>query len=287
MAQLGKRNLLPIVRAAPPGLYLDGGTHGEILLPARYIPAGAVPGGKIEVFVYRDSEDRLVATTERPHAAVGEFACLQVVGVNPRIGVFLDWGLGKDLLLPAREQDGPLNPGDRVVVQVVLDEKSDRLIASARLNRRLDLTPPPYHEGQAVHLLVASKSPLGYNLIINHAHRGLVYHTDAPVPLKVGQVVEGYVRQVRPDGKVDLALGRAGYRRVATVAEQILEKLRAAGGRLPYHDSSLPEEIRDAFGTSKKAFKQAIGALYKDRLIRIDPGGIHLVTSDGGQNEQN
>ncbi|HEX7631741.1 MAG TPA: S1-like domain-containing RNA-binding protein [Lacunisphaera sp.] len=277
MAQLGKRNLLPILRAAQPGLYLDGGTHGEILLPARYIPAGAVPGGKIEVFVYRDSEDRLVATTEMPHAYAGEFACLRVVGVNPRVGVFLDWGLGKDLLLPAREQDGPLNPGDWVVVQVLVDEKSDRLIASARLNRRLDLTPPPYHEGEAVHLLVASKSPLGYNLIINHAHRGLVYNTEVPTPLKVGQVVEGYVRNVRPDGKVDVALGRAGYRRVAEVSETILTKLRAAGGRLPYHDGSLPEEIRDAFGVSKKAFKQAIGALYKDRLIRIEPDGIHLV----------
>lgn len=280
MAQLGKRNLLPIVRAAPPGLYLDGGSHGEILLPAKFIPAGAVPGGEIEVFVYRDSEDRLVATTEKPHAIVGEFACLRVVGVNPRIGLFLDWGLGKDLLLPAREQDGPLNPGDWVVVQVVLDEKTDRLIASARLNRRLDLTPPPYHEGEAVHLLVASKSPLGYNLIINHAHRGLVYHTDIPGPLKIGSVVEGYVRNVRPDGKVDLALGRAGYRRIAAATETVLAKLRAAGGRLPYHDGSLPEEIRDAFGLSKKAFKQAIGALYKDRLIRIEPDGIHLAVPE-------
>src|SRR3954464_2067432 len=277
MAQLGKRNTLPILRAAPPGLYLDGGPHGEILLPARYIPAGAVPGGKIEVLVYRDSEDRLVATTERPHAYAGEFACLKVVGVNSRIGVFLDWGLGKDLLLPAREQDGPLNPGDWVVVQVLLDEKTDRLIASARLNRRLDLTPPPYHEGESVHLLVASKSPLGYNLIINHAHRGLVYNADVPTPLKVGQVVEGYVRNVRPDGKVDIALGRAGYRRIAEASELVLTKLRAAGGPLPFHDGSLPEEIRDAFGLSKKAFKQAIGTLYKERLIRIEPDGIHLV----------
>jgi predicted RNA-binding protein (virulence factor B family) len=162
-------------------------------------------------------------------------------------------------------------------VQVVLDEKTDRLIASARLSRRLDQTPPPYHEGESVHLLVASKSPLGYNLIINHAHRGLVYNNDLTRPLKVGAVVEGYVRQVRPDGKIDLALGRAGYRRVATAAEQILEKLKAANGRLPYHDGSLPEEIRDAFGLSKKAFKQAIGALYKDRQIRIEADGIHLV----------
>ena len=280
MAFLGQRNLLPIVRAAPPGLYLDGGTHGEILLPSRYIPAGAVPGGKIDVLVYRDSEDRLVATTEKSHAVVGEFACLKVLGVNPRVGVFLDWGLAKDLLLPPREQDGPLNPGDWVVVQVALDEKTDRLIASARINRRLDLTPPNYHEGESVRLLVASKSPLGFNLIVNHAHRGLIYNTDLPVPLKVGQRVEGYVRSIRPDGKLDIALGRAGYRRIASCTEQVMEKLTAAGGRMPYHDNSIPEEIRDAFGMSKKAFKQAIGALYRERRILIEPDGIRLAPAE-------
>ena len=276
MAHLGQRNLLPIVRAAPPGLYLDGGTHGEILLPARYIPAGAVPGGKIEVLVYRDSSDRLVATTEKPHAYAGEFACLKVVGVNPRIGVFLDWGLAKDLLLPPREQDGPLNPGDWVVVQVMLDHKTDRLVATARVNRRLDLTPANYHEGESVRILVASKSPLGFNLIVNHAHRGLIYHTELPVPLKVGQRVEGYVRAIRPDGKLDIALGQAGHRRIATSSEQVLAKLTASGGRMPYHDNSIPEEIRDAFGLSKKAFKQAIGALYRERKIVIEPDGIRL-----------
>ena len=282
MARLGQRNLLPIVRAAPPGLYLDGGAHGEILLPARYIPPGAVPGGKIEALVYRDSDDRLVATTERPRAYAGEFACLKVNAVNPRIGVFLDWGLAKDLLLPPREMDGPLNVGDWVVVQVAVDEKTDRLIASARLSRRLDLTPPPYHEGEAVRLLVASRSPLGFNLIVNHAHRGLIYHTDLATPLRVGEQLDGYVRAIRPDGKLDLALGQAGHRRIATSAEQVLAKLTASGGRLPYHDNSIPEEIRDAFGLSKKAFKQAIGALYRERRIVIEADGIRLVPTESG-----
>lgn len=281
MALLGNRNLLPIVRHAQPGLYLDGGAHGQILLPGKYIPAGAVPGGKIEVFVYRDSEDRVVATTETPLAVVGEFACLQVVAVSPRIGVFLDWGLEKDLLLPIREMDGPLNPGDRVVVQVVLDDKTDRLIASARLNRRLDLKPPAYHEGESVQLLVASRSPLGYNLIVNHAHRGLIYHTEVPGSLTVGERVEGYIRAIRPDGKMDLALGRAGYRRIGEMADKVMEVLTARGGRLPYHDHSLPEEIRDVFGMSKKAFKQAIGALFRDRRITIEPAGIRLVEPAG------
>lgn len=280
MALIGKRNLLPIVRGAPPGFYLDGGTHGEILLPGRFIPPGATPGGKIDVFVYRDSEDRLVATTQQPLATLGEFAFLRVVTTSPRIGVFLDWGLDKDLLLPIREMAGPLNPGDRVVVRIALDTQTDRLIATARLNRHLDLSPPPYHEGESVKLLVASKSPLGYNLIVNDAHRGLLYNTDLAAPLKVGQFVEGYVRSIRPDGKLDLAVGRAGYRRIATASDQVLAVLTEKGGRLPYHDNSLPEEIRQVFGLSKKAFKQAIGALFRDRVIYIDADGIRLTTPE-------
>lgn len=274
MAQLGKRNFLPIVRFAPPGLYLDGGAHGEILLPSRYIPAGAVPGGNVEVFVYRDSEDRLVATTETPCAVVGEFACLAVVAVNPRVGVFLNWGLEKDLLLPIRETAGPLEVGDRVVVQVMVDRKTDRLIASARLNRLLDLKPPHYHEGESVKLLVASRSPIGYNLIVNHAHRGLLYHTDVPNGLQIGQQVQGYVRSIRPDGKIDLALGQAGHRRIGPLAEQVWQVLKASGGALPYNDDSSPEDIRETFAMSKKAFKQAIGALFKERRIVIDEHGI-------------
>jgi len=276
MALLGQRNRLPILRAAQPGLYLDGGTHGEILLPSRYIPAGAVPGKEIEVFVYRDSEDRLVATPEQPLASVGQFAALRVAGYNPRVGFFLDWGLEKDLLLPMREVSKPLQPGDTVVVAVLLDRQTDRLFASTRLNRHLDLTPPPYHEGESVRLLVASKSPLGYNLIINHAHRGMIYQNEAPA-LQVGATVEGYIRAIRPDGKLDVALGQAGHRRIAGNTELVLAKLSAApGGRLPYHDGSLPEEIRDVFGLSKKAFKQAIGTLYKERRIVIEKDGIRL-----------
>lgn len=281
MALLGKRNALVILREAPPGYYLDGGSHGEILLPGRYITKDAVPGGTMDVFVYRDSEDRLVATTQLPYAEVGEFAYLQVVGVNPRVGVFLDWGLEKDLLLPAREQSGPVREGDWLVVRVALDEKTDRIIASARLNRWLDPAPPSYHEGQAVKLLIIGNSPLGYNAIVNHAHRGLLYHGDLSGPLSTGQKFDGYVRLVRPDGKIDLALDRAGYRRIGPLTEQILESLKTAGGRMPYHDGSSPEEIRAAFGVSKKAFKQAIGALFRERRIQIEDHGIRLSSTDG------
>lgn len=276
MALLGQRNRLRIVRFAPPGYYLDGGSHGEILLPSRYIPAGTTPGDLIEVLVYRDTEDRLVATTEKPLAYAGEFAALRVVSLTPRIGVFLDWGLEKDLLLPIREMSGPVQPGERIVVLVMIDPHTDRLIATARFNRFLDRTPPRYHEGESVRLLVASRSPIGYNLVVNHAHRGLIYHTDLAAPLAIGEWVDGYVRAIRPDGKLDLALGKAGYRRIAALTDQILAALEANGGRLPYGDDSIPEEIRAAFGVSKKAFKQAIGALYRERRIVMEPRGIRL-----------
>lgn len=279
MALLGQRNHLTIVREAPPGYYLDGGPHGEILLPGRYITRNDVPGGTIEVFVYRDSEDRLVATTETPLAVVGEFAHLEVVGINPRVGVFLDWGLDKDLLLPAREQTAPVRPGDWLVVYLLVDEKTDRIVASARLNRWLSSTAPSYAEGEAVKLLITGETPLGYNAIINHAHRGLLYRAELSGPLAVGQRFDGFVRSVRPDGKVDLGLDRAGYRRIAPLTEQILESLTTAGGRMPYHDNSSPEEIRAAFGVSKKAFKQAIGALYRERKIQIEEHGIRLASA--------
>ena len=280
MALLGKRNLLTILRSAPPGFYLDGGTHGEILLPGSLIPPGATPGGKIEVFIYRDSEDRLVATPQKPIAEVGEFAGLRVVQINPRIGVFLDWGLDKDLLLPLREQSGPVRMGETVIVQVMVDERSDRIVASARLNRRLSTTPPTYAEGQPVRLLVVGETPLGYNVIVENAHRGLLYRSDLAGPLPTGKTMNGYVRLVRPDGKIDVMLDRADHQRIPALTEAIIEKTRAAGGRLPFNDGSSPEEIRTAFGSSKKAFKQAIGALFKARRLIIEEHGIRLTDTE-------
>ena len=276
MALIGQRNRLTIVREAPPGYYLDGGEHGEILLPGIYILRGSRPGEIMDVFVYRDSEDRLVATTERPYAMVGEFASLRVVSVNPRVGIFLDWGLGKDLLLPIREQKEGLQLGYWVVVYVMLDEKTDRIIASARISRHLNRTPPAYTEGQAVSLLVTGTTPLGYNAIIEHAHNGLLYRGELAAPLKMGQRLTGYIRSVRSDGKIDLGLDPVGFRRVASYTEDIIQALQKAGGRMPYHDDSSPEAIRAAFGMSKKAFKQAIGSLFKARRIIITKDGIRL-----------
>jgi Uncharacterized protein conserved in bacteria len=211
MALIGRRNTLPIVRAATPGLYLDGGPLGEILLPGKYARQGLRAGQTVEVFVYRDSEDRLVATTETPFAQVGEFGLLRVVSVNSGLGAFLDWGLEKDLLLPIRELGGPVKPGEWILVHVSLDPKTQRIVASGRINRHLNLTPPPYAEGQAVKLIVAGETPLGYNVIVEHAHRGLLYRTDLAGPLTIGQPLDGYVREVRADGKIDCALDRAGF----------------------------------------------------------------------------
>ena len=276
MALVGKRNQLLVLREARPGLYLDGGAHGEILLPGRYITDASVPGSTVDVFVYRDSEDRLVATTETPLAVVGDFACLRVVSVDRRLGAFLDWGLPKDLLLPRREQTAPLKVGHWIVVHVSLDEKSDRIVASTRLNRALSRTEPRYAPDQPVRLLIAAETPLGYTVIVENAHRGLLYRRELAGPLEIGQHLEGYVRAVRDDGKLDLALDRTGHQRITPLKEKILDALRANGGRLPYHDKTSPEEIREKFGVSKKAFKQALGTLYRKRHIRLDPDGIEL-----------
>ncbi|MFA6561027.1 MAG: S1-like domain-containing RNA-binding protein [Verrucomicrobiia bacterium] len=277
MAFIGKINRLRLVRHATPGAYLDGEELGEILLPRRYVPEGAAPGDELDVFVHRDSEDRLVATTEVPLATVGDFACLKVISVHPQIGAFLNWGLAKDLLLPFREQTAPLSPGQGVVVYVYIDPKTDRIVATARLKRHLLRTHPPYQAGQPVNLVIVDKTPLGYNAIVEREHMGLLFSNNLLSSIEVGQQLKGFVRAVHPDGKMDLALDASGYKRVAPLAEQIVEALKQNDGRLPFDDNSSPESIREKFGVSKKAFKQAIGGLYKSRRIRFLNPGIELI----------
>jgi predicted RNA-binding protein (virulence factor B family) len=277
MAIIGKRNLLSVVRESSPGLYLDGGELGEILLPGRYIPANLAQKEKIDVFVYRDSEDRLVATTETPNAMVGEFGYMKVISVHPSAGAFLDWGLQKDLLVPFREQEFPLRVGDWVVVFVALDVKTNRILASTRLNRHLNREPAAYRDGQPVNLLITGKTPLGYNAIVDNAHRGLLYKNNLAVALKTGAKMKGFVRTVNAGGKIDLSLDAAGYKRVAPLTNQIVEALEANGGKLNFDDDSSPVAIRDTFGVSKKAFKQALGKLYKSRRIAFLNPGIQLL----------
>ena len=277
MAEIGKQNSLRATRETPQGLYLDGGPLGEILLPGIYIPRGTVPGDTLEVFVYRDSEDRLVATTEVPSATVGEFALLRVAGVNRTIGAFLDWGLPKDLLLPFREMEGPVTEGEWIVVYIVLDPKSDRIHATTRLSQHLSKDPPAYTVGQPVNLIITRETPLGYIALVDQAHLGLLFHNLTPKPLRVGDCVPGYVVACRPDGKIDLTLESSGREAVSSLADQIIETLQRSGGRLSLDDDSPPEAIRATFGASKKAFKQAIGSLYRARRIVIEPDGIRSV----------
>jgi uncharacterized protein len=265
------------MREASPGLFLDGGELGDILLPGRYIPRGTKFGDMLDVFLYLDSEDRLVATTGAPRAMVGEFAFLTVVSVNPCVGAFLDWGLAKDLLLPFREQESPVRPRQQVLVGVLFDPTSHRIVASARLNRLLNRQPPTYAEDAPAQLLIIAKTPLGYNCIVENAHRGLLYHTAGAVPLVPGQKVQGFVRKLRADGKIDLSLDAGGYKRVAPLTNQILLALQTNRGHLAFDDASSPQAIRDAFGVSKNAFKQALGGLYKQRRIRFLKPGIELI----------
>jgi len=273
---IGRRNKLRVSHESVPGLFLDGGELGDILLPRRYIPENIRLGSTIEVFVYLDSEDRLVATTETPLVMVGECACLRVVSADRRIGAFLDWGLSKDLLLPIAEQQERVVAGEQVVVIVYFDEPSGRIVASSRIEDRLRQTPPPFRPDEGVELLIARDTPLGYLSVINGTHLGLLYHTDLGHRLEIGQKMRGFVRAVRPDGRIDLRLNVAGYGRVGPLADRILARLKSQGGRLDFDDSSTSEVIHAAFGASKKAFKQAIGALYRERRVVFVNGGIEL-----------
>jgi uncharacterized protein len=278
MATIGRRNTLKIVREAPPGLYLDGGELGEILLPKKYIPHDIKPKDLLNVFVYLDSEDRLVATTETPLAEVGEFAALKVVGVNRNVGAFLNWGLAKDLLLPFREQTKPPRIGQTIVVFILLDPTSRRIMASARLNRYLSQEPPDYQPGQSVNLLIVSKTPLGYTALVENAHRGLLYGDRTNAPLEIGQRIKGFVRIVRDGEKIDLTLDPPGaYKQVPSITAEIVNALEKNGGKLNVDDSTDPEEIRATFNVSKNTFKRALSSLYKKRRIRFTNPGIELI----------
>jgi len=277
MVEIGKRNMLAIVREAPPGLYLDGKELGEILLPRRYFPKNADPRARLDVFIYFDSEDRLVATTEHPRAAVGDFACLKVVGINRDVGAFLDWGLPKDLMLPFREQLRPLRIGEDVVVAIYIDPRSERIVASMRLQRHLSRNWPAFSNGQPVSLLISGETHLGYTAIVENTHLGLLYRDTVAVPIHIGQALKGFIRAIRPAGQIDLSLDQSGYKRVVPLKQQILQALEAKRGRLDFDDSTPAETIRQKFGVSKKAFKQALGALYKARRIQFSNPGIVLV----------
>jgi len=281
MALLGRIQNLVILRESDHGYYLDGGPLGEILLPTREVPPEVEQGDEVRVFVARDSEDRLVATTRLPLCEAGDFAGLKVVEVNPRLGAFLDWGLAKDLLLPFAEQSRPVRLGERVVVRVLVDPKSDRLIATTKLGRYLDKTAPRYQNGQPVSLMILEATPLGYRAMIERRHRGLLHASDVPRTLEPGEEFRGFVKAMKDDHKIDLSLEPPGYGRVAGLSERILEALHQNHGLLELGDESPPETIRSAFGASKKAFKQAVGRLYRENLVL--PGSHSITLRNSGK----
>lgn len=279
MAELGKRNELSILNESPHGLYLDGEELGDILLPRTYVPKGLTPSSKLSVFVYLDSEDRIVATTETPLAEVDQFVALKVLEVN-EVGAFLDWGLSKDLLLPFREQKGRVRVGDTRVVRVYVDDASGRIVASEKHARFLSKYKATYKPREQVDLIVTGETPLGYKALINGTHMGLLYDNELSEPLRVGDQFKGFINKIRPDGAIDLRRDQSGYTRVGPLADRIQEAIKTGNGRLDLDDKSPPEEIRAAFDVSKKAFKQALGALYKKRVIQFSNGGVELTDRD-------
>lgn len=276
MLNIGNYNTLKIIKILSFGAYLDGGEGKEILLPTRYVPNGAQVGDEVEVFIYHDNEGRLIATTLHPKAVVGEFAFMQVKSVNTT-GAFLDWGLMKDLLVPYKEQKLTMREGKWYLVYVRLDHVTGRIMASARIEKFLNNIPPKYKFNQEVDLLVADDMEIGYKVIVNNLHWGMVYHNQVFQRLEKGEHLKGYVKEIREDDKLDISLAPLGYQKVDGVAQTILQALQVQNGFLPVHDKSDPEVIYSLFRCSKKAFKQAIGALYRQHRIALEPDGIRLI----------
>ncbi len=276
MAEIGKLNSLRVVKEVDFGLYLDGGEHSEILLPKRYVPENAKPEDILEVFIYLDSEDRVIATTETPYIMVGEFACLKAVAITS-MGAFLDWGLMKDLFVPFREQKQKMEEGKWYVVTVYLDYDSKRLVASAKIEKFLDNLPPEYDAGEEVDLLISGETDLGFNAIINNKHSGVLYKNEVFQPLKKGDRIKGYIKKIREDEKIDLILQKPGYQKVDDISMRIVDVLKEHKGFIAITDKSDPDTIYNLFGVSKKTFKKAIGSLYKFRVISIEDKGIRLL----------
>ncbi len=276
MVEIGRYNTLEVVKTVDFGVYLDGDDLGTILLPKRYVPERCALGDRLSVFIYTDSEDLLIATTEAPRVCAGECAHLVVKDVNDA-GAFLDWGLSKDLLVPYGEQHKPMEVGKSYVVCVYLDEHSDRIVASSRLSRHLQETSMYFKEHQAVDLLICGRSDMGYKAVINHTHLGLVFRDEAFKALKYGEKVQGYIHGIRQDKKIDLALQLPAGKGRDELSERILADLRAQKGASTLTDKSDPKEIYRLFNVSKNNYKKALGALYKQKKIRIEPDKITLL----------
>ena len=276
MVEIGTYNKLQVVKQVEFGVYMDGGELDTILLPKRYVPQGCELGDWIDVFLYFDSDDLLIATTEKPKVQVGDCAMLTVVDIN-HAGAFMDWGLPKDLLVPYNEQQKPMEVGYSYVVHVFHDQNSDRIAASTKLSHHLDEESVWLKPRQAVNLLVAGRTELGYKAVIDNKYLGLIFRADAYRPLKIGERLPGFVKSIRKDGKIDLLISQATLQGDHDLGEQIIQHLTESGGESQISDKSDPEDIYRLFKVSKKKYKQALGGLFKSKRILIEPGKIKLI----------
>ena len=276
MIPYGTQQTLSILRSTSVGAYV-GNNDYEILLPAKWVPAEKKVGDTVRVFIYKDAENRPIATTLKPAIQLHQFACLRVKDVND-LGAFLDWGLEKDVLLPHREQTRQLKPGDRQVVYLYLDEKTERLVVSAKINRFLNKEKPDYFTGTEVAILPFETTPLGINVIVNGQYKGLLYHNEVKEgQIRYGKPTKAFVREVREEGGIDISIDPLGLKRLEEGAERILDALKKNKGFLALHDKTPADDIEARLGLSKKTFKRSVGTLYKQGLIRIDDDGIRLI----------
>lgn len=276
MIRIGRINRLRIKEKQSDTVFLDAGKSGDILLPARDVAARYQQGDEIEVFVQADKEGQLQATTRKPYATVGEFATLQVVS-NTSAGSFLHWGMENDLLVPKGEQQHPMVEGQAYVVHVFLSKKTNRIIASSRLDKFLSQQVPDYKEGEEVDLILFEQTDLGYRALINRDHVGMIYRNEIFRQVQMGKQIKGYIKRVREDQKIDLSLQQAGYQGIDEISQTILAIIQKSGAKVAVTDKSPPDDIYALFGVSKKVFKKAIGALYKKRIISIQPDGISII----------
>jgi len=277
MIKIGKFNSLQIVDEVDFGFFLEAGEEwDQILLPFNSAPKDCEVGDILDVFIYFDSEDRIIATTHKPHAYVDEFAFLRVAAVE-KVGAFLDWGLPKELLVPFSEQKLRLQVGRSYVVWVYLDNTRERIAASTKLDKFMSKYPGQYEVGEEVKIMVAQKTELGFKAIINNRHWGLLYSNEVPRELKVGQRMKAFIQRTREDGKIDLSLNPVGFESIDGLAGKILETIKKKGGFVAVTAKTAPREIQELFGVSKKKFKMALGNLYKRRLVEISDDGIRVV----------
>lgn len=276
MAQIGKYNRLKTVRETNNGLYLDGENLGEILMPKKFTTQNIRETGEAEVFIYSDSEDRLIATTETPLVETGGFEFLSVVATN-RYGAFLDWGLPKDLLVPFSEQKTKMKVGNTYLVHVYVDNITNRVVASAKLENFLNNTPPPYKNGDEVEILVGEETNLGFKVIIENKYWGIIYRNQLFNDVKPGQRKKAFVSKVRDDDKIDILLEKPGFQKIDSISERVLIVLKENNGFLAVNDKSTPAMIQALFGISKKNFKMAVGNLYKKKIIIFKSDGIAII----------